>query len=267
MKVMTIAEVLELQDGQAVTAVRGTLVAVYPQKTGKYKSGPNVGNEWRIQNCKLKDDTGEIALKLDGRDPLPKNWQGNDVYLCQTKNGKGKWMGLTCVLDTYQGNTSTVLKATSTAEITEAGDPNAVGAHQTDPGQDHEGQEVAHEAEAPAPTQVKAQAQKAPQASSQPANQAQPARKTKDEIEHEYLLAVQRTKKEIAQGANLYFLCLQAGAWNMKRYEEEFGEPMMPEQFQAMVSGLFIKADRAGLSLGLPHGDLTPYLPAKQSAE
>ena len=47
-------------------------------------------------------------------------------------------------------------------------------------------------------------------------------------------------------------ICMDAARWTAGKYEKKYGEPIPPEQFQAICSTLFINADKRGIVATMP---------------
>jgi hypothetical protein len=111
MQIFSIAEVLQMPDGQLLEGVKGIVIGIYDQKTGENGYGP-----WSIQNVTLGDGKDKIKLKLSNRDSLDGKFKGQHIHLIAHQCQKGV-TGLKIELDTYKGETSKIIKVTESAEI------------------------------------------------------------------------------------------------------------------------------------------------------
>lgn len=118
MRVVTVKEILTLDSGETVPAVRGRLKAVYDQNKGVSKRLDADGKPipWRLQNVVLVDDTGEIKVKLDDRDAVPMTWKGAAVLISCNEGQRGL-TGMKAKNDEYRGKVSRILHVTGSAHM------------------------------------------------------------------------------------------------------------------------------------------------------
>lgn len=111
-KVLTIAEVLEMEPDMPVPVVRGKLVKLFKPKTGTSEKG-----DYSFQNGSLSDGKNEIKLVLKDREELPQSYRNKSVVIVAAKSDRG-FTGCKTKLDSYNGVDSLVLWVTGTGEIT-----------------------------------------------------------------------------------------------------------------------------------------------------
>jgi len=115
MIVKSIKDLLTLVPDVAVQAAKGRVKKVGNYHTGQYKSGPNKGKPYSLQNIILANvEAGdqEIVAKFDGRDEVPVTWQGKIMHLLATSGG------LIMTEETFRDEVSLVLKVTVKVEVT-----------------------------------------------------------------------------------------------------------------------------------------------------
>lgn len=215
MRIVPINQILtELQDGEVVPSVRGLITEVYDPNSGQNDNGP-----WSFQNLKLKDQSGEIKVKLKDCEPVPKNMKGRTVVIA-CNDGPHGLTGVKASDDEYRGKTSRILWVTKSAHITLADEPQ---------------QQAAPAPQSKPATQTGGQAKPPPPRDMPPNGNGHHG--------------PEPVKVRLNKLANLYLRCLDAGMYVAKTYEEHTQCPMPPEQFQTCVSSLFIQATRDGYHL------------------
>lgn len=123
MKVIPIAELLDLDVGETVPSVRGKIKTLFERT-----SGSNAKGDWSFQNGTLASADGKsiIKFKMKDCDELPLSWKGKEVVMCSVDSGR-KLTGLYVKEDEYKGDTYKYLHITPTAEITLAGKADGKG--------------------------------------------------------------------------------------------------------------------------------------------
>src|SRR5207253_1074080 len=108
----------------------------------------------------IQEGKAEMVVKLWDRDPVPKEWMGQVIYLC-CKGGNNKWGGLKIREDNYKGKTSKIINASEVAEISlkapEGGDdapPSQELARRTEAPQSTPAPAPAKPAKTPAPAKT-----------------------------------------------------------------------------------------------------------------
>ena len=113
MKVTTIAEALQQEEGLPIPAISGTLVALFKRTAGESSMGA-----YSFQNGTLKDATGEMRITFKDRDEVSPSLRGKKITLLSYQGDKG-WSGVKTKSEEYKGVTSRVLWVTPTAELAE----------------------------------------------------------------------------------------------------------------------------------------------------
>lgn len=122
MRVVPLNEVSGIQPGFPIEAVGGILVQVGDYKTGTGQYGP-----WTIQNVTLADGDDRLKVKVTGHPEIDKRRMNRKLYFLSGMDRKGGTAGLKVELETYNGVTSTIVKVTGMATISESwpGEPAA----------------------------------------------------------------------------------------------------------------------------------------------
>jgi len=235
-KVYSVAEIKELDDDTIVHSFKGKITKLYPPKKGESDRGP-----WSFQNVFLKDPDGdEIKATLKDRDELPKAFTGKDVIILSSKSEKHGWVGVKAKDDEYNGKTTRVLWITKAASITKGG---SVEADESD------GEEAEPEERPKHHENEKEDGDLGPEVASD-----NPLDAAKD-----YLM----------RRGNLMMLCWKAGLFVAQKCDgmsnAKFG--VRNEDFQALVTTLFISADRAGIADALPTHPLAGFEPEGESTD
>ena len=234
MKVMSFPEINDLENGQQITALQGTLRKVCEQKTGVGDYGP-----WSLQNIILEDEhANELTITWCCEDV----WSGNDIgkhlYFESGRDKKDQLAGIKREIKKKNGKTYESVKVDDRAKVKildaggigtdrrrNNGDPISEGAHNSPVSK-------------PDPDWPEAPAT-APESSVRPQNGNG---------------GVTDARKHLCQAANLYVLCVKC--------VDKMIAPEMPviaqtsEQFQAAVGTLFIEASRAGYVQKMPETPL-----------
>jgi hypothetical protein len=110
-QVRSVADLATMEDGEAILAVRGTLVKVYEHKAGESKNGA-----YSFQNATLKDKTGSATVKF--KDVADKaHLRGKEVLLQCIKTEKGSFTGVKIKDETFKDKTTRFIWVTPSADI------------------------------------------------------------------------------------------------------------------------------------------------------
>lgn len=116
---MAIVKISEIQSriGTVIPSISGSIVAVFPSKSGKGQHGA-----WKLQNIKIQDSTGDCAVTISGMDQdLNDSHKGKNIEFesVGTKFGlKGVSVEKRDYVNKKGENVSTTgVKVTSTAKI------------------------------------------------------------------------------------------------------------------------------------------------------
>lgn len=223
-KFYTVDEINDLDDGQVVTAFAGRLTKIAYQKdgVGKDKSGT-------LQIIKVKDKEGdEISVKAWDAEMIPKKWTGQDITILAHKSDRG-WTGVFAEDSEYDGKSERILRLTKSAKITcGAGDDDSDGSGDNDSDSDD-----------------------------------RPSRKSsrreedddddrKSEPSHKRGGDVSGAKRKLVQVGNLWYLSHQAATFIATEVNKIADAAIGPDQFQSLVSSLFITGKDRGLVDDMP---------------
>lgn len=232
----TVAQINALPDKAPVYRFIGTVNAIYDPKSGTSPNG-----DWHLQNAMLRDSEGGIIKCLFKDHPPIQATVGSLIELACYEGQKGL-SGLYARDDSYNGQTTRILSATKTCQVTLGGplapanEPNHYEPGQDDPDIPWSDEPGAAQPQAP---------QQAPQQ-----RQAPPAKKTATD-------AFKRARVELVKIANLHLTCAIA----VERMEAPVflaatGHEMSREAKQAATASVFIRAERSGLVEDMPTSPL-----------
>lgn len=224
MRVTKLAEVFDLEDQEVIMAVSGTITELYKQTKGGTDDKP-----WAVQNGVIKDGQDTMRFAVWNKDPLPQSMRGKKVTFLSFQGKKG-WTGVFAHDNEYKGKTTRELKLTQAAEIVEAGSVN-----RSEDGDGDEGEQL--------------QRQRATQREER---EEQPAERPAQHSRSDDLL---HTKQFILRRMSGLKICHRAVWLFRDELKAVTGEEMSNDQFQAMVSTLFIAGDKAG-QFDMMHTDL-----------
>lgn len=111
-----IAKIASLQTGTPVDSISGVLENVYQRRAGT----SDKGRPWSFQDLILKDKTGAIKVKLNGRKECPKSMEGRVVTLSSARGSKGL-EGVIAEDDEYNGKTTRLVRVTEAASVVVGG--------------------------------------------------------------------------------------------------------------------------------------------------
>ncbi len=273
MRINTVAEILEMDDGKPIDAFKGKVSRVYERS-----SGGSGDKAWVKQDLECQDVTGKIKVTLWGREAFPKTIIGQQIYIAQTKSTRG-WTGVKAS-DFTNKKTNVTTRSITVTEAAELiigeGEPASQEQVNTDPRR-----AAADATSAAAPAEPNDDVAKAKAMLAAAEKKAAEERKAREDAakappkaasapaaqnRESAMENVTECRKFIARRANLYELCVGAGLHVVKRVAETKEHIMTDDQFQAMVSALFIASARAGIAAGLPTGCLDNYMPEKKAA-
>ncbi len=121
-KVTTIAECLDMADGEQPLIIKAKLVSV-----GKRRAGQSNGRDYSFEDVEFMDATGKMRGSFANREPADKSLIGEVLLMEATKGPKG-WSGLYVKEESFtpQGSDEEVtvkkLRVTATARVRPAAD-------------------------------------------------------------------------------------------------------------------------------------------------
>jgi hypothetical protein len=230
MRLVPIKEVLTMA-GENVPCCRGQITDVTKQLAGGEGE-----KAWRFQKLTIRDDSGEIKVKIWDREAYPVTIKGQIVTLT-CKDGEKGLSGVKAKEDEYRGATSTILNVTPSG-IIELG--NGQPAPQAAP--------VSQPAQTATPPQ-NGSATAAQQAPASPAAQQAPASPPAQngnghaatDLLNTTALAVSRDYYRVMDAVQTMRL-----GWDAKHPDHK----MSPDHFQSAVATVFIHCDKRGLING-----------------
>jgi hypothetical protein len=110
-RVIPVAELATMDDGEPIMVLRGVLTKVYDRS-----SGTNSNGDWSLQGAVLKDKTGETPVKFNGFDDQ-KHLKGKEVLLECTKSSKGAFTGVKIKDDEWKGKITRYAWVTASANV------------------------------------------------------------------------------------------------------------------------------------------------------
>lgn len=224
MRLVGIKEILGLEAGEAIPAVRGRLKAIFEQKTGT-----NTNGEWALQNGTLTDGTAEVKITFKDRAAIPMSWRGRELLLQCVSGDKGL-TGVKAKDDDYKGKVTRIIYVTPSATVEEL----EAGPAADQPPAPAQPSSLSSEAES-MPWDKRTDPKPPPPPPEPPPHQAAPSPKA--------TTGAQDVKRQLNRTANLYLDCLLAGSYVREQWGIT-GHTMTDEQFQSCVSSLFIQSTR-----------------------
>jgi len=276
MRILTIAEVLQMEPGETVPGIRGVINSVGGYYTGNSQLGP-----WSLQRAILTNGSDKIRLRFSNRSKLGPEWNGHEVILtCVSgKNGpvgmkvsedeyrgvkqKEIFVGEKAILDTaanaaacgvVQSNSVESAAETPHAQPKPAQQPPAPAPVHTPPSiptqpvpvappAPHQGQPIRPQTQLP-PTPNAQQPTAAPNTTGA-VQQAAPVKpKSNNHARPDLVNEQERLDKMLFVLATTYLRCMDAADWVNAERTANKQEPMSPEHYQACVSSLFIQVMR-----------------------
>jgi hypothetical protein len=220
MRVSTVDEVLAMEDDEVIQAFSGTLSTLWKPKTGESEKG-----KWSFQNGEITAGGKKIKVCFKNRDEVPQSMKGKKITILAYHGDRG-WSGSYASSSEYKGKTTREIKVTATAEVTEGGTASSEPATETTAPKPHTGgggHLPPHDTSAPG-TRAGTNA----------------------------TLAISDAKVFISRRVSGIKICLKGASVLRGEYEQVEGNPMTEDQYQAIVSTLFIAGDKAGIFDGLP---------------
>src|SRR4030095_13307366 len=100
MRLMSFSEINDLENGQQIPSLEGTVNKVFEPKTGVGEWGP-----WSLQNIILQDEhANEITCTWSGEDAFdPKQWEGKTILIESGKDKKEQLAGVRWEIRTKNG--------------------------------------------------------------------------------------------------------------------------------------------------------------------
>lgn len=111
-----IEKIASLKNGTPIDSISGVLENVYERRSGTTEKG----RQWSFQDLILKDKTGTIKVKLNGRKECPKSMEGRVVTLSSARGSKGL-EGVIAEDDEYKGKTTRLVRVTEAASVVGSG--------------------------------------------------------------------------------------------------------------------------------------------------
>jgi hypothetical protein len=99
MRILTIAEALNLEPGEKVPALRGKIVKIFDRSSGNNEHG-----DWSIQNLELIDASDpklKLKVKVFDREDIPRSWTNKTIYI-ESGTGEKGIKGCEIKQDTYR---------------------------------------------------------------------------------------------------------------------------------------------------------------------
>lgn len=149
MNIMTVEDILKLDEDMPVSAIQGTIKKIGRSASGTIKRGARKGEEWHVQDITFGDETGEILIK-NWAEPLPKTDVGEE-YLIESHHGKRGLSGLKVAYDDY--NKENCISMNESAKI-KAPDGSPAPRDASDPAP--EAKQESRQSASPAPRKNKA---------------------------------------------------------------------------------------------------------------
>lgn len=247
-----IKDIANLPAEATVYKVRGTIKSIW-----KASSGENEHGTWSFQSLILKDATGEIKVKLKGREAMALGDKGKEIEIAAYHGDKG-WSGLK-TMDDDGGKPNEPLKrillATKTADIAFIADGGR-------PAQ----QPAPAKTEQPAPQQQRPQTkQRQPDTEPEPDRELTPEEREAQKAEAEAQRkradkkAVNNARHFYMQAGNAYLLALDAAQWIRKQAAER-EKPMefSDAETKEIATTLYIQFAREMSIQAMPDSPLPP---------
>lgn len=267
MRVLTLAEVQQMEPGETIPAFRAQIKEVKDFYRGTQKQS---GDPFTTQKLLVMDGTALMTVKIWDHSEFTKQWQQVWVVFESGQSKKdGSLIGMRIKDDEYRGRTTRLVEVKESATITQA----QPGATQTAPQQ------------MPPPTQAPAQmpppTQTAPQTMPPPVQQQptgtpesdyepRPAPKTNGQTPQETRQAIQDARERLGKAANGLILCYDAAFYVALEVMKKHPDAVFkPEELEKIAVHLSIALERSGVVHGLPAGPLAGWLkkPDEQKGE
>ena len=113
MKIMSFPEILDLENGQQIPALQGTVKKVLDQRTGVGEFGP-----WTLQTLFLQDEHAhEITVTWTCPDPFDAGVEGQTLYFESGRDKKDQLVGLKREIRKKNGKTYESVKVDDRAKV------------------------------------------------------------------------------------------------------------------------------------------------------
>jgi hypothetical protein len=235
MKITHINEVLDLEDGQPIIAITGTVKYAGDLEHGVGKS---TGKPWNKQFFVLAQNGSEVAATMwDAEGNEMK--KGETVLIENTQNKKGQWSGM--VKGSY---TNKKRELCHTLEIR----ANQVKIKPVIESEPHEPSDYGLDGD---PSEYGDGAPESPAR----LPSAPPARPNGED-------GVMEAKKHLMQTSNLMFLSMEAARWTFMKYQDTHKVDLSDEHFQALCASLFIEASGRRSTDGITWWSYTDRMPS-----
>lgn len=89
MKTYSVAWCKSAPNGTHIEGFQGTIIKVGKHNFGTARGRDGQPLEWAFQDLTIRDNTGEIIVTLDKREPLSNEWQGAEVIFTGTETQHG----------------------------------------------------------------------------------------------------------------------------------------------------------------------------------
>lgn len=243
MIVTPLADVLQMQDGQLIGAIRATIKNVYARN-----SGTNSHGDWTLQNIVLKDAAGtEMKCVLKDRDELPKTEKGKEIVIESHFGDRGQ-SGIKANDNEWPKGSKKITRevyVTPSANITVGGQATESAAPASQPPQ--------------ATPQAQAPTQPAQRATTPGTGTSAPAA-AKNVTGPSHAEELKKLRAFLGSRGNGWALCRLTAEHKAKQLTDKLGHPVPEEAIQAATASLFISAERAGYFDTLPSTDLATFI-------
>jgi hypothetical protein len=112
MRLTPLSEVAELSDKTPIEYLKGKVIQVGKQFSGKKKDE----TPWTKQELEITDGTATITVQVWDKDPFPHTWKGQQVTIMALSGQRGQ-TGVYAHNNTYNGKTTRMIKVTDTGEV------------------------------------------------------------------------------------------------------------------------------------------------------
>lgn len=226
MKVTTISELAQLEPGDSIRCVKGTIKSVLKWRDGNNDYGP-----WSVQTIVLSDGKVEFKAKVWNRDELQRSLQGKEVYIQAGEGKKKEPIGLGIEENTHNNKTESLLVIRQEASI-DLPDGQA---------------QAQAQAQAPAPEE-RAQPQSQTSTGDSEWEQTTQHRPSPEGNQD----GVKEAKRHAMKVANLAILGYQAANIAADKIKEKTGNQVTEGQLQSIASTIIIQLERDRMHHNMP---------------
>jgi hypothetical protein len=224
-----------MQNGELISAVRGTVKSLF-----KRNAGTNSHGDWSMQNMEIADGGAVMKVVIKDRPALPQTLKGQ-VLLIQCNVGDNGMTGVKANDNEYPKNSGKITREIYVTPSAHLLLPN---------GELTEGCTSAPLTDA-APA-MPAPAAPAPTHQSAPAPQQSAARPQNGQGDE----AMKALRTFLARRGNGWALCRMVAMRKAEQIKELTGTQLPEDALQAATASLYISADRAGLLDAIPSYEL-----------